>query len=218
MFLFHHHKWFMINNLDSIVINHDGKKKRSMFVNQWMSKFKRVDLYWHWFTTQAVMCDISSKLMTLWLLSSCYSCFVTINPNYQSLSSGINTSLVCFLSQITAVCREAALLALQDDIKAQRVEAAHFERALDAVQPRVPDSLIQSYVSYQRQHSGLCFFWLSPPPPPPPGTLTPCEPGGSRSWSTGAVHSDFIFFFFFFLFFEWNHAVFCSRVASGLIV
>lgn len=56
------------------------------------------------------------------------------------------------------MCREAALLALQDDIKAQRVEAAHFERALDAVKPRVPDSLIQSYISYQRQHSGLCFF------------------------------------------------------------
>lgn len=61
-------------------------------------------------------------------------------------------------AEITAVCREAALLALQEDIKAQHVEARHFESALNAVKPRIPDSLIQSYISYQQQHSGLCFF------------------------------------------------------------
>ncbi|XP_074530771.1 ATPase family gene 2 protein homolog A [Halichoeres trimaculatus] len=61
-------------------------------------------------------------------------------------------------AEITAVCREAALLALQEDIKAQRVQARHFESALDAVKPRIPDSLIQSYISYQQRHSGLCFF------------------------------------------------------------
>ncbi|TWW55395.1 Spermatogenesis-associated protein 5 ATPase family protein 2 -like protein [Takifugu flavidus] len=61
--------------------------------------------------------------------------------------------------QITAVCREAALLALQDDIKAQRVLAGHFEGALSTVKPRIPDSLVQSYVSYQQQRSGgLSFF------------------------------------------------------------
>uniref|UniRef100_A0A671V6L8 AFG2 AAA ATPase homolog A n=1 Tax=Sparus aurata TaxID=8175 RepID=A0A671V6L8_SPAAU len=61
-------------------------------------------------------------------------------------------------AEITAVCREAALLALQEDIKAQHVEARHFESALNAVKPRIPDSLIQSYISYQQQHSRLCFF------------------------------------------------------------
>lgn len=65
---------------------------------------------------------------------------------------------VCFLSQITAVCREAALLALQEDIKARHIEARHFESALNTVKPRIPDSVIQSYISYQQQHSGLCFF------------------------------------------------------------
>ncbi|XP_076148272.1 ATPase family gene 2 protein homolog A [Alosa pseudoharengus] len=54
-------------------------------------------------------------------------------------------------AEIAAVCREAALLALQEDIKAQRVARSHFESALDAVKPRVPDSLIQSYINYQRQ-------------------------------------------------------------------
>uniref|UniRef100_A0A3Q1H0D9 non-chaperonin molecular chaperone ATPase n=1 Tax=Acanthochromis polyacanthus TaxID=80966 RepID=A0A3Q1H0D9_9TELE len=61
-------------------------------------------------------------------------------------------------AEITAVCREAALLALQEDIKAQHIEARHFESALNTVKPRIPDSLIQSYISYQQQHSGLFFF------------------------------------------------------------
>ncbi|XP_044060347.1 ATPase family protein 2 homolog isoform X2 [Siniperca chuatsi] len=61
-------------------------------------------------------------------------------------------------AEITAVCREAALLALQENIKAQHIEARHFESALNTVKPRIPDSLIQSYISYQQQHSGLCFF------------------------------------------------------------
>uniref|UniRef100_A0A8C5N491 non-chaperonin molecular chaperone ATPase n=1 Tax=Gouania willdenowi TaxID=441366 RepID=A0A8C5N491_GOUWI len=60
-------------------------------------------------------------------------------------------------AEITAVCREAALLALQEDIKAQLIHTRHFERALDAVKPRIPDSLIQTYISYQRRHGGLGF-------------------------------------------------------------
>uniref|UniRef100_A0A3Q3AHF4 vesicle-fusing ATPase n=1 Tax=Kryptolebias marmoratus TaxID=37003 RepID=A0A3Q3AHF4_KRYMA len=61
-------------------------------------------------------------------------------------------------AEITAVCREAALLALQEDIKAQHIQAGHFQRALEAVRPRIPDSLVRSYLSYQQQHSGLGFF------------------------------------------------------------
>uniref|UniRef100_A0A3P8V3J7 AFG2 AAA ATPase homolog A n=1 Tax=Cynoglossus semilaevis TaxID=244447 RepID=A0A3P8V3J7_CYNSE len=61
-------------------------------------------------------------------------------------------------AEITAVCREAALLALQEDIKAEHIQSRHFESALNTVKPRIPDSLIQSYISYQQQHSGLCFF------------------------------------------------------------
>nr|XP_020449723.1 spermatogenesis-associated protein 5 isoform X1 [Monopterus albus] len=61
-------------------------------------------------------------------------------------------------AEITAVCREAALLALQQNIKAQSIEARHFESALNTVKPRIPDSLIQLYISYQQQHTGLCFF------------------------------------------------------------
>ncbi|XP_062331947.1 ATPase family gene 2 protein homolog A [Osmerus eperlanus] len=60
-------------------------------------------------------------------------------------------------AEITAVCREAALQALQENITAQSIAAGHFHRALQAVTPRVPDALIQSYVNYQQQR-GLRLF------------------------------------------------------------
>ncbi|XP_056295103.1 ribosome biogenesis protein SPATA5 [Pseudoliparis swirei] len=61
-------------------------------------------------------------------------------------------------AEITAVCREAGLLALQDDIAARIIQARHFEAALHAVTPRIPDALIQSYLSFQQRQSGLCSF------------------------------------------------------------
>ncbi|KAM9794936.1 ATPase family gene 2 protein homolog A [Neosynchiropus ocellatus] len=61
-------------------------------------------------------------------------------------------------AEITAVCREAALLALQEDIKAQEVQTRHLEAALVLVKPRIPDSLIQLYLDYQLQHSGPRVF------------------------------------------------------------
>ncbi|XP_039578221.1 ATPase family protein 2 homolog [Passer montanus] len=57
-------------------------------------------------------------------------------------------------AEITAVCREAALLALQEDIHAKSVMGRHFRSALTVVSPRIPDSLIQFYADYQQQ-SGL---------------------------------------------------------------
>ncbi|MBN3317802.1 SPAT5 protein, partial [Atractosteus spatula] len=57
-------------------------------------------------------------------------------------------------AEITALCQEAALLALQEDINAKCIRGKHFETALEIVKPRIPDSLIQSYVNYQKQ-SGL---------------------------------------------------------------
>ncbi|XP_078809908.1 ATPase family gene 2 protein homolog A isoform X2 [Oryzias latipes] len=61
-------------------------------------------------------------------------------------------------AEILAVCREAALLALQEDIAAQHIESKHFESALKIVIPRVPDSLIQLYINYQHQHNRLDSF------------------------------------------------------------
>ncbi|KAM4807714.1 ATPase family gene 2 protein homolog A [Rhinophrynus dorsalis] len=57
-------------------------------------------------------------------------------------------------AEITAVCREAALLALQEDIQAQCIMGRHFDHALTIVTPRIPDSLIKFYENYQKK-SGL---------------------------------------------------------------
>ncbi|XP_036072110.1 ATPase family protein 2 homolog isoform X2 [Oryzias melastigma] len=61
-------------------------------------------------------------------------------------------------AEILAVCREAALLALQEDIAAQSIEAKHFERALNTVIPRISESLMQLYINYQRRHGRLDLF------------------------------------------------------------
>uniref|UniRef100_A0A9J8BQ98 non-chaperonin molecular chaperone ATPase n=1 Tax=Cyprinus carpio carpio TaxID=630221 RepID=A0A9J8BQ98_CYPCA len=57
-------------------------------------------------------------------------------------------------AEITAVCREAALQALQEDITAQHVSAGHFDCALNTVRPRIPQTLLQTYTSYQQKHGG----------------------------------------------------------------
>ncbi|XP_030048121.1 nucleoside diphosphate-linked moiety X motif 6 [Microcaecilia unicolor] len=55
---------------------------------------------------------------------------------------------------ITAVCREAALQALQENIEANCILRRHFEHALSVVTPRIPESLNQFYAAYQ-QCSGV---------------------------------------------------------------
>uniref|UniRef100_A0A6I8N9G6 non-chaperonin molecular chaperone ATPase n=1 Tax=Ornithorhynchus anatinus TaxID=9258 RepID=A0A6I8N9G6_ORNAN len=52
-------------------------------------------------------------------------------------------------AEIAAVCREAALLALQEDLRAQSIMRRHFDQALDIVTPRIPASLKQFYADYQ---------------------------------------------------------------------
>ncbi|TSK87439.1 Spermatogenesis-associated protein 5 [Bagarius yarrelli] len=60
-------------------------------------------------------------------------------------------------AEVTAVCREAALFALQEDIKAEHINVSHFESALAVIKPRVPDSLLRLYAEYQRQHGSGSF-------------------------------------------------------------
>ncbi|CAH1267750.1 SPATA5 [Branchiostoma lanceolatum] len=57
-------------------------------------------------------------------------------------------------AEVVAVCQEAALSALTEDIKAQCVQGRHFEQALQAVCPRIGPELIQFYQQYQK-NSGL---------------------------------------------------------------
>ncbi|KAL1777733.1 spermatogenesis-associated protein 5 isoform X1 [Sigmodon hispidus] len=57
-------------------------------------------------------------------------------------------------AEIIAVCKEAALLALEEDIKADRIMKRHFTQALTIVTPRIPESLMRFYEEYQEK-SGL---------------------------------------------------------------
>ncbi|XP_023974947.1 ATPase family gene 2 protein homolog A isoform X4 [Physeter macrocephalus] len=58
------------------------------------------------------------------------------------------------IDKIIAVCREAALLALEEDIQANCIMKKHFTQALSAVTPRLPESLRRFYEDYQEK-SGL---------------------------------------------------------------
>ena len=57
-------------------------------------------------------------------------------------------------AEVAAACREAALAALQEDIRADTVRMRHFERALVAIKPRTTPELIRFYEDYQ-QKSGV---------------------------------------------------------------
>ncbi|XP_067849528.1 ATPase family gene 2 protein homolog A isoform X3 [Heptranchias perlo] len=57
-------------------------------------------------------------------------------------------------AEIIALCREAALLALQEDIRAKIITERHFEQSFKIVTPRTSKKLIDFYANYQQQ-SGL---------------------------------------------------------------
>ncbi|XP_045687720.1 ATPase family protein 2 homolog isoform X2 [Phyllostomus hastatus] len=58
------------------------------------------------------------------------------------------------IDKVIAVCREAALLALEEDMTAKCIRRRHFTRALSTVTPRIPESLRRFYEDY-REKSGL---------------------------------------------------------------
>ena len=55
-------------------------------------------------------------------------------------------------AEIIAVCDEAALIALRDNIEIQYIEWQHFERALTTIQPRTSDEHIQRLDTFTKQH------------------------------------------------------------------
>ncbi|XP_075399956.1 ATPase family gene 2 protein homolog A isoform X1 [Tenrec ecaudatus] len=57
-------------------------------------------------------------------------------------------------AEIIAVCKEAALLALEENIQAEYVLKRHFAQALRTVTPRIPESVRRFYEDYQEK-SGL---------------------------------------------------------------
>ncbi len=55
-------------------------------------------------------------------------------------------------AEITAVCDEAALIALRDNIDALHIEWQHFERALSSIKPRTSDEHIRKLDAFTKQH------------------------------------------------------------------
>ena len=55
-------------------------------------------------------------------------------------------------AEITAVCDEAALIALRDNIEAPHIEWHHFERALASIKPRTSDEHIRKLDAFTKQH------------------------------------------------------------------
>jgi AAA family ATPase len=54
-------------------------------------------------------------------------------------------------AEIAAVCKEAALAALEEDIQAKVVRWKHFEKALSAVKPRITMESIKFYDQFQQR-------------------------------------------------------------------
>lgn len=57
-------------------------------------------------------------------------------------------------AEISALCREAALAALKEDINCQCVMSRHFDEAFLTVQPRISSEMMQYYAKFHDE-SGL---------------------------------------------------------------
>ena len=72
-----------------------------------------------------------------------------------ALSLGVAKTAVPPPFPLQAVCREAALAALEESLQAQRVGSAHFEAALRTVRPRTDAATLRFYQNYERcTHGG----------------------------------------------------------------
>ncbi|EFC45997.1 predicted protein [Naegleria gruberi] len=55
-------------------------------------------------------------------------------------------------AEMTALCREAAYIALQEDIHAQHVEFRHFEEAVKSVLPRITKDMLEFYKEFANKN------------------------------------------------------------------
>lgn len=56
-------------------------------------------------------------------------------------------------AEIAALCREAALAAMEEDMHAQKLTAAHFDAAFARVTPRITSAMLQFYANYAAKSS-----------------------------------------------------------------
>ena len=55
------------------------------------------------------------------------------------------------VAEISALCREAALAAFQENYESREVFRRHFDAAFMAVRPRTSEELIELYKKYQNE-------------------------------------------------------------------
>ncbi len=55
-------------------------------------------------------------------------------------------------ADISAVCREAAMLALREDVETDEVKKKHFDQALKSVGASITDEIIDTYEEFEKKH------------------------------------------------------------------
>ena len=56
-------------------------------------------------------------------------------------------------AEIAAVCNEAALAALEEDVNTDTVTEKHFQTALNNLKPRISQNLFEIYKKFQSEHN-----------------------------------------------------------------
>ncbi|KXB04567.1 hypothetical protein AKJ49_01955 [candidate division MSBL1 archaeon SCGC-AAA382A03] len=56
-------------------------------------------------------------------------------------------------ADIAAICKEAAMLALREDIKTDKVSKKHFDEALDSIEPSISEDIIENYQRFGKRFS-----------------------------------------------------------------
>lgn len=56
-------------------------------------------------------------------------------------------------AEVSAICQEAAMFAMQEDISIDQIQQRHFQKSLEVVKPRITDALLQFYANYEQESS-----------------------------------------------------------------
>ncbi|CAE1276203.1 AFG2 [Acanthosepion pharaonis] len=56
-------------------------------------------------------------------------------------------------AEVSAICQEAAMFAMQEDINIDQIQQRHFQKSLEVVKPRITDALLQFYANYEQKSS-----------------------------------------------------------------
>ena len=57
-------------------------------------------------------------------------------------------SVFLYFYKVTAVCNEAALSAMQEDITTDKLQKRHFISAIDSIKPQTTDTMVKYYEDY----------------------------------------------------------------------